>query len=96
MALYGQIDNRPLSFLFIIDLDLRRNGVIVADAADLVNVAAVEGAAGKGASLIDHGLNFLNLIADDVISLAPISDYLVIKDSSQHVDILIIEADGMR
>lgn len=92
------VDQRPLSPLpsHRIDFDLVADGVILHDAAELVDVAAIEGAAGEGASFIVHGLDLLNFVVEDVVTLAPVGDDLVVEEAAQNIDILAVEADGVR
>jgi hypothetical protein len=43
-----------------------------------------------------HWTNLLNPIAYYIVALAAIGQHLIIQIASQHVDVTIVEADGVR
>lgn len=81
LAFNQRVDHRPLPVLLVVHFDGASDGVVIGDAPDLVDVPAVEGAAGEGAALIVHGFDFFHLVADDVEPLAPVRDHLIIQDA---------------
>lgn len=69
--------------------------VVVPDPAELVDVPAVEGAAGEGTGIRQEGSNLLYFIVDVIVSFTSVGEYLVIEVPSQNVDVPVVEADSV-
>lgn len=71
------------------------NLVVLSHSAELINKPSCERAAGKGTAFVVHRTNLFNAIAHDVVTLAAVGQHLIVEIASQHVDVPIVEADGV-
>lgn len=63
------------------------------NASKLEDVPPVESSQTQGVHSVVTALDFLNLVLDDVVSLAPIGHDLPLEDTPDNVDVLVVEAE---
>lgn len=74
-----------MALFLIVDFYHMTDGVVFGYSPKLIDVSAIEGTASERVHFFMHGPYFLNLIVDDIVSLALVGNSLIVADTYGYV-----------